>query len=303
MGRALAIVIALILVAAGVIVVAMGRGGDDAPAEGDVRIVVLSPALAVTLVDLGLESHIVGRHGFDYVLDKDVPVCGDQAGIDFESLVEARPTHVLTEWGRRPLPDRLIGLADEQGWVVRNVELLSLEQVAASVVEMATLFDGWIDARRPALEEAPDAEAQEMVERMVPRRERAFEGRVLLLWPTNPPAAVGPGSFHHEVLERVGGVPAIESGSAYIELDAESVLSLAPDGIIVISPRGVGEAPASVEWPDVEALLGVVATLEVPAISDRRVAVIDDPLALTPSTAMIDFGREVRAILEAWSRE
>ena len=96
----------------------------------------------------------------------------------------------------------------------------------------------------------------ELLGRMIPYGETTYAGRVLLLWPTNPPAAVGPGSFHHEVLVRAGGRPAIESGSAYIELDAEGVLALAPDAIMVISPRDVGEAAGTHDWQAIESLLG-----------------------------------------------
>ena len=76
---------------------------------------MLSPALAVIVRDLGLEANIVARHGFDIVLDKSIPVAGDQSGLDYEILLTAKPTHVLLEWGQREIPRRLGELMVERG--------------------------------------------------------------------------------------------------------------------------------------------------------------------------------------------
>jgi ABC-type hemin transport system substrate-binding protein len=276
------------------------RASTEDETDGNVRIVVLSPALAVTMVDLGLESSIVGRHGWDYVLDKRVPVCGDQAGIDYETLLRAKPTHVVLEWGRRELASKLVEMAEREGWKLLDFDLLTVQEIGESVVALAREFDGLVDVRRPELEGAGGSSAQDLVERMFPRGGETFGGRVLLLWPSSPPAAVGPGSFHQEILERVGGVAAIEEGSAYIELDAEDVLGLAPDGIVLIAAREVGSEAREYSWEQIEAMLGAIAGLDVPAVRERRVAVVDDPLVLTPSTAMIDFQRALVEVLGEW---
>ena len=55
---------------------------DEPGSEQPPRIVVLSPALGVMLTDLGLAGHVVGRHGWDTLLDQSLPVCGDQTGLD-----------------------------------------------------------------------------------------------------------------------------------------------------------------------------------------------------------------------------
>jgi ABC-type Fe3+-hydroxamate transport system substrate-binding protein len=194
----------------------------------------------------------------------------------------------------------LVEMAEREDWTLLDFDLLTVEEIGKSVVALAREFDGLVDVRRPELEGAAGASAQDLVERMFPRGGETFGGRVLLLWPSSPPAAVGPGSFHHEILERVGGVPAIEEGSAYIELDAEDVLGLAPDGIVLIAAREVGSAAREYSWEEIEGMLGAIGGLEVPAVREKRVAVIDDPLVLTPSTAMIDFERELRDFLDAW---
>lgn len=299
MARTAGIIIVLTGAIAALLIVVAMRSPTPQTGAGDLRIVALSPALAITLVDLGLEEHIVGRHAWDYVLDKAIPVCGDQSGIDFEVLVSTRPTHVLTEWGSQSMPERL--LAGE--WELHDLSMLSLDEVATSVVALAALFDGHVDPRRDELASAASMTPFELLERMIPQGEARYQGRVLLLWPTNPPAAVGPGSFHQQVFERVGGRPAMEQGGAYIELDAETILTLAPDAVMIIAPRRVGEPAREYDWAAIVELLGLVADLDVPAVRDRRVVVLDDSLALTPSTALIDFGRDVRTALEVWGRE
>jgi hypothetical protein len=95
-------------------------------------------------------------------------------------------------------------------------------------------------------------------------------------------------------------VPAIEKGAAYIELDAEDVLGLAPDGIVLISETPVGSEAREYSWEERLEMLGAIAGLDVPAVRERRVAVIDGPLVLTPSTAMIDFERELGDVLSSW---
>lgn len=261
-------------------------------AQGVPRIVALSPAVAVTLRDLGLEERIVGRHAWDLVLDRSMPVCGDQSGINYESLLAVRPTHVILEWGARDLPARLVDLADANGWSVHTVRLLSLADIRAFAADAAAEF---------APEDPHAAEVVSSLDRISDGVDRIGAGRVLLLLSASPPAALGPGSYHHEILSLLGGVPALEQGQPYVTLNAEDVLRLAPDGIVLIAPRSPG-APDTGEptWDEIAARLGRLAQLPIPAVERRRVGVIDDPLALIPSTAAVAFAELLRAILDDW---
>lgn len=276
------------------VVLLAGCGGKAGPERSGARIVALSPALAVTARDLGLEDRIVGRHAYDLVLDPSLPSCGDQAGIDYEALLRASPTHVLIQWGSRDLPARLEVLARERGWTILNYNPLTLEEVRATMLNMAL---------RLGAEEARAAELERAMSAAWRRREGVYAGRVLLLGAADPPSAFGPGSWHDQVLRAIGGVPAVTSGSPYITLDAEDVLRLAPDAIVLIAPRP-REAPARA-WspPELRRELRRVGGLEIPANAAGRLALIDDPLAHTPSTAMIGFAEELAEMLGRWSRE
>ncbi len=282
------------------------------PPERDARIVVLSPALAITLRDLGLAGQIVGRHGYDMVLDKAIPVCGDQAGIDYEALIRANPTHVILQWGARELPPRLTELAAEHGWIVRDQEVLSLNDIRTSAVELYDLLAGPDMQRtedRPP-KGAPSAErgAPPLVDRLRRAFSRRNEdlagaGRVLLLLSASPAAAVGPGSFHQQVLEAIGGRVALSKGGPYQEMDTEDVANLAPDAIVLLTPRAPGTperaTPRTAE--EMTKLLGPLAGKPIPAVQKGRVAVIDDPLCLMPASSMVQFADELAELLKGWA--
>lgn len=271
---------------------------DDAiePGRDQVRIAALSPAVAVILVDLGLEEQIVARHGWDLILDRELPVAGDQTGLDYEVLVRTRPTHVILEWGSRPLPARLTRLAEQHGWMLKNVSLLTLDDIEEAAEDLhRQLGDGsdWAGSEletrwRSALRQR-DTVAQRN------------SGGVLLLYSTQPPGALGPGSAHQEVLESIGGRSVLEHGGPYLTLDAEDVLRLSPDGIIIIRPRPPGSAPDDPDLDTLRRQLGRIGTLDVPAVRHGRLALIDHPLGQLPSTSLAEIAREMAAILEGWT--
>lgn len=279
------------------------------PAPGAVspRIVVLSPALAVILRDLGLESAIVGRHAWDMALDTSLPICGDQAGVDYEALLKVNPTHVVVQWGARELPGRFSELAHGQGWAVIDLNPLSLDDISTAARSLAAAFAPAIEAQ------GSKAKADQMLAALdaacTTADEAPWKGRVLLLESVDPPAALGPTSWHHEILIRMGASSALAGGGPYQRLDAEDLLKLAPDGIVLLQPRD-RNAPAdsarnmSGEFPEgeLERRLGSLAGLNLPAVKAGRVAIIDEPLALTPSTSIIDFRRRLREVFKAWAK-
>lgn len=271
------------------------------------RLVVLSPALAVILKDLGLESTIVGRHAWDLALDPALPICGDQAGIDFETLLKLQPTHIVIQWGERTMPQRLLDLADKYGWVLVSENPLALDDIATTTKALAATFSQAIEANHAS--ERARALITSLDAACARKDDSPFKGRVLLLASTSPPAALGPGSWHAEILSRMGATPAITTGKAYQTLDAEDLLKLAPDAIVLIKPRSTKEpaTPArntlsDFELSDLSTRLGLIASLDLPAIRSGRIALIDDPLALTPSSSIVEFRARMREILGAWGK-
>jgi ABC-type Fe3+-hydroxamate transport system substrate-binding protein len=267
-----------------------------------IRLVALSPALAITLRDLGFADLIVGRHQYDFVLDKSIPICGDQTNIDYEALLAAEPTHVELEWGKRDLPQRLRDLAASHGWTLKTYSLLTLDEVEACAKDLhATL--------RTARGDPRPWESTELALSMAKAWSKSDAdlsraGRVLLLASVDPPGLLGPTSFHHQILTRLGATPAITEGGPWQNRDAEDILRIAPDSIIVFRPRPFGTPPPPEPSPEeLIAALGRVGTLDLPAIRAKRVALIDDPLGLTPSSAMVGVAERMDAILTRWARE
>ncbi|MBK7406179.1 MAG: hypothetical protein IPJ41_16635 [Phycisphaerales bacterium] len=291
MPRPLAAISVLLMLLLG----ACSREAPPAPSpSGGPRIAVLSPALAVTLCDLGLRDRIVGRHGWDMTLDPAIPVCGEQNAINYEALVRVAPTHVLTEWGARELPGRLRDLAEAHHWTTHDFRLLTLADIDSSITTLESLF--------PDAAASPRAERLHRLATEDPPPPR-WSGRVLLLMGTSPIAALGPGSAHHELLLRVGGRPALETGSPYMTLIAEDVLRLAPDAIILIQSGDAGTLRPESD-AEVGALMGAtLARLDIPAVRTRRLAVVRDPLALLPSTALAEIADRLEGAIEGWASE
>lgn len=265
-----------------------------APTPGRPRLAVLSPAVGVILRDLGQDHLAVGRSSYDMVLDPSLPACGDQAGINYELLVGARPTHVLTQWGSRELPHRLVELSRTNSWVVRDFRLLTLDDIAQTADEL----DRLLHAGEPS-ERGRGLRAR--WEHALRHRGAAVArcGAVLLIADLNPTGALGPGSCHHEILERIGGVAALHAGGPYQRLDHEDLVRLAPGAIVLVLPRPA-RTPEGGARADPMAALGSLGELSIPAVRLGRVAIIDDPLSQTPSSAMIGFADELARILEGW---
>lgn len=236
------------------------------------------------LRDFGAEELAVGRSGYDVALDPALPVVGDAAGVDLERLSGLDATHVYYESGASAVPVGLTELASELGFEVRAFELTSLEQLVELAGNLHGLVSGEVDAGpEPS---ALFAEALEEDARF------AGAGRVLLLMPGTPAAALGPGSVHHEVLVRLGAASALGDGRPYMPLDVEDVLTISPDAIVLLAPG---------KTDDWRALLGPIADLPIPAVERGRVAVLRDDEVLMASTSTLRYADELRARLRAWA--
>lgn len=287
-------VLRVLLAMLGLLVVGCSRT-EPAPSDThstEPRIVVLSPALAAILDDMGYADHVVGRHGWDRVLDPAIPVCGEQGAINSEALLRVKPTHVLVEWGSRELPDNLTDLAQRHGWVVRDFHLLTLEDIDRAATELGELFPGAVPGERISRFHGLVAG---------PAPEPRWGGRVLLLMSASPIMALGPGSAHHELLVRAGGVPAIEQGSPSMMLHAEDVLRLAPDAIVLIQPSAPhAEGPGTISMEDA---LGAILDLEIPAVEYGRFELVHEPFGLLPSTRLVGVAAWIERALTRWAEE
>jgi ABC-type Fe3+-hydroxamate transport system substrate-binding protein len=283
----------------------------DNGSEEEFRIAALAPAIAVILRDLGHEDTIVARHDFDLICPDSIPKAGSSLGWDLEALIAARPTHLIMQRSETaPIPGTLTAAADEHGWTIMARPLDTLDDVANLADDLHYLIDGPPERDPTILDPTESLAHTQPSERLArawrdrgPIADRA--GRVLILGSLDPPAAMGPGSFHHQLITRMGMTPAITDGAMWIELDYEGLIALAPDAILVFSPRQrADDARFGLPEPTIGnsafETLGPIADLPIPAIDHERVAVIDHPLALLPSTALADVALEIERVLGSW---
>lgn len=250
------------------------------------RIVSLSPALSIILADLGLATRIVGRHGFDRTLDPALPIVGDQTGVDYETLARLDPTHVLIEQGADEPPAMLATLASERGWTVIARPMLALDDIPAAVDAIAEAF-----TNEPGVRDR-HADLRDRFGRAWAHDDtvaRRF-GRTLVVYWTSPIGVAGPGSFHHDLLARLGVEALPQAGGPYQTLDAEDLRRLAPESVLLLSPDISDDAAASVRelW----------TKWEIPAALHSRITVIRRWTFLTPSTSMIELAEELRRLAD-----
>ncbi|MEL6796023.1 MAG: ABC transporter substrate-binding protein [Planctomycetota bacterium] len=266
------------------ILCAIGCGEQPTPAatSDGPRIVSLSPAASIMLQAAGLEASIVGRHGWDAVLDQSLPVAGDQTGLDYERLITLDPTHVVIEWGARELPARFESLVAERDIDVVSIETLSLENIAESWTRITSAFD----VEESSLDVSAFRQQSEP---------RDAWGTVLLVVATSPTIdCLGPGSAHHELLTLAGFSPALERGAPWVSLGLEDVIRLNPSCIVFIQPGGSDDAERALSDR-----LGPLAETDIDAVRLGRVVLIDDPTALIPSTNLVGIAAAMREGLAA----
>lgn len=273
------------------------------------RIVVLAPALGVILRDLGLEDHIVGKHAWDIALGNSIPTVGTHDDPDLESILRLNPTHVIVQDMEARIPESLRRMAAAQGWQLWGFPLLTLDDIAVTTDELFLRLIGQpepdpttIDPTERLAHERPSARmADAWSDRGQPAR---AAGRILLLAGVDPAGAMGPGSFHHQLIERLGATPAITTGGPWQELDHEDILRLAPDAILLFRPapmdhHAIGERTPPTAAEAMLALRGI-GSLDLPAVRSGRVAIIDHPLGLLPASSLAEVADEMARLFGTW---
>jgi ABC-type hemin transport system substrate-binding protein len=281
----------------------------------DPRFAVFSPAIGVMLRDLGFEDNIVGRHSYDNALAQSIPVVGSHIEIDDEMLITVDPNILVFEANTIEIPPRIQTLADERGWLIWTHKLESIDDIAITLDDLYLKLVGFpsdANSDDDPLTFEVDPTKQFEIELPSARLARAWSaigqdaqaaGRILLLAGTDPPGALGPGSFHAQLIRRIGVQPAIENGGMWQQLDLEDIITLEPDSILIFSPsqeqQQIGE-PRPMRWSEIQSHLGPIAGIDIPAIHTQQVGVITHPQGLLPSSTLAQVADEIRKTLAAW---
>ena len=277
----------------------------------EMRIAALSPGIAAMIQELGYEDLIVAKHDYDLALSDQVPPAGSELGFDLEVLIAAQPTHVYFQKTAAERSARFDEVAQEQNWIIIDRPLNTLDDIATTMDDLYYLFHG------PPQRETGEYDLEEVLTHTQPSAALAQSwddagpiadaaGRVLVLGSVDPIGAMGPGSYHAQIVQRLGAQLAIDEGSMWVEMDYEDLINLNPDSIILIAPKQPSEddlfgEPTRPTLEDSRAMLGPIASLPICANEHDRIAIIDHPLGLLPSGALSEVASEIRWYFEQWA--
>ncbi|MEZ6193358.1 MAG: ABC transporter substrate-binding protein [Phycisphaerales bacterium] len=237
------------------------------------------------IVDLGMQDAIVGVAEYETAVPPGLPVVGNFAAVNTELLLSTKPTHVLTMAGPSGPPTRLQELAAQGLFELHTFPFpLSLKDIGN------VLFDedpapGSGPSLGEVLGKPGSAVALKLrlykqlasIEAVTASRDKPT---VLMVLGTGPVMASGPGTVHDELLGFAGALNA--AGDAAVtapEFGREALVAMSPQVILFLQP----DAPPIKED---DARLASFAGLPIPAIENKRVYVINDPLVLLPSSSI-----------------
>ncbi len=269
-----------------------GSNPSSAPTNSSpVRIVSLSPAITRTLVDLNLQASIVGRTPHCASVDQAIPVVGDLLNVNYEQLVRLQPTHILVQPPESGIDEKLLSMAKERGWHIKQWRLDSLDDIETLLREIPGFL--FADGTKEMADST--AKAAELTNRIAsalsPGTKPIYHGRTLLVYSVAPVSVFGQGTYLDGVLKALGGTNAI-SAKDWVSISYEDLVRLNPDAIIFIKPGLKENSPYLVA--------GSVWELDMTATSERRLAVLTHPDAFSPSTGVIGVAEELRGILETF---
>ncbi len=269
--------------------------GQDAidPAYPDqqdqgVRIVSLAPALTRMLIDMDQGDRIVGVAQHDDAALPGLPVVGSYLEVNGEALINLRPTHVVMMTDQHGVPEALRNYAASIGFK------LAAFDYPFAVRDVLNILRGSADTPdQPSLGAmfGLEARAHLMAVRILMQlgainrvTDHAPRANVLMIIGVEPQvmasAPGGTGMVLDDLLGFAGGLNvAADAKVTAPTYDRETLLQLQPQVILLLLP---GDPP--ITNPQTDARLAPFRGLDIPAVRDRRIALINDPLIVLPGT-------------------
>jgi ABC-type hemin transport system substrate-binding protein len=229
------------------------------------RIVSVAPNTTEMLFALGLGSRVVGVSSVcDFPREAtSLPKVGALATLSLEAILALRPDAVV---GAPGVPNAIVERLRARSITVLIEPVESIASVRSLARSLCALCEApaalarWLDRF--------DRELAESAQLFTPRS----PPRVLAVIDQRPLVCAGPRSYVDELLVRAHAVNALQSGPAWPQLSLEAVVQLAPDVIIDLCGP-LAQTPLSLAWS---------AHRAIPAVRDRRVLAVDDPLVTRP---------------------
>ncbi len=270
-------------------------GGKDDAAGGSKgpRIVSLTPAITRMLIDMGKRDQIVGVSKEDDA-SLGLPVCGSYNNPVIARIVELEPDLVLTEspMGQPGNVPALLRTLADQG--VFELKIIAHSQSIAGVER--ALMDAEVGLGKAVGDQKAAERAQRLMALRIELVQAAIKDakrpRVLMLINPTTLGAIGTGVTHDELLRLAGGTNALAHlNIGYLTLDrAQLQETVRPDVVLIFEPNGV-------ELSDGDPRLRAMEGLSIPAVMNRRFAVIQHSHAMLPSTALPEVLVEIATVL------
>lgn len=260
--------------------------------EPPMRVVSLAPAITQIMVDMQLEKLLVGVAENDLAAPKGLPVVGNFQDINSEAMLKARPTHVLMMTGKSGPPPRLSELSASQKFeLVTYPSPESVSEVGNVIFNEEERMDHPAHPPLPSLGTVlEDALAAQRVKykmliqlgQIAAATATLPKPRVLMVIGTGPFMACGPKTVHDELLRMIGADNAAKDAKVGAPtFDKEKLLQTAPEVIVLV----LGGAPP-LEPIDQDPRLAELRGLDIPAVRNNRIHLINDPAAMLPSSTL-----------------
>jgi iron complex transport system substrate-binding protein len=272
-----------------------GDGGgaaatSTAPATsqaGGARIISTVPAATLNLVLIGAADTLVGVTKYDQEnlpdKQKKLPPVGDYQTMNYEALVQLRPTALVLQTAEHRIEPRLRDMAERYHFALVNIKLDTVADMFATVERLGKVSGHEAEAQRKI--EQAKAELAEIAKAVGPRK----KPRVLYVVGSNPLYIVGGHTFLDEMITAAGGENVgAKVGDLWPTIGQEALVQLSPEVILVGSP---GEAGLAVGDPRTEPY----RRLPVPAARSGRVFIVND---FNGQQASVEIGRQVRALAQ-----
>jgi iron complex transport system substrate-binding protein len=235
------------------------------------RLVTLTPSATEVVDALGATHLLVGVD--DYTTYPEaataLPRVGTFLAPNVESILRLRPTLVIVDDVQAGVGTAL----RELGIATVECPMHTLADVRTSLTRVGERIGRGDQAREVV------AGIDAAIAGVKARRHGGPRPRVLVVIDREPSGlgtlvAGGPGSWHDELLALVGADNALAAApSRYPKLSLEEVLRAAPDAI-VDTTFGADPAKAAADW---------APAARVPAVANRRIAVLHEPYFIAPS--------------------
>lgn len=260
------------------------RDADAASTHDDttLRIVSLTPSITQMLIDMGKRDQVVGVSADDRQVEG-LPRVGPFNAPDIEKLLQLKPDIVITEsrdGKRSEIPQRLVSLAEQGVFEIAVYpHFTSIDDIERVLAEPEQGIGHRIGDPKSARVMWDNTSNQ--ITAIATVLEGQPRPRVLMLIEPQTLGTLGVGVLHDELLQYAGAVNAAASyDTGYLTLTRSQVqLEAKPDVILIFEPDGL---PLAEGDERLRALKG----LDIPAVNDGRVVLIDHPQGLLTSTSV-----------------